>query len=186
MVLKLGFITRQRAKRTRSEWASIWARRLLDTVASEQCEVKNMLITKSTYWLVALCLVPYSGFQSGQLSGAPAAGKGDHKALKLFAEYKHNILEDLSADGRLMLFYQTSKPMRTFTYRSDTDKVKPDQPEVYDDLLRIVELESGREVGRIGTEFYPRAAQFLPNTQKVFYKEPKGSKLPGSLFKLWD
>src|SRR5437867_3799162 len=68
--------------------------------------------------------------------------------LKLVAEYKQNQLEDVSSDGRLMVFFQTSRPMRTFTYRPGRG-AEGDRPETHDELLRAVDLESGREVNNV-------------------------------------
>src|SRR5262249_33832853 len=106
-------------------------------------------------WLITGCATVFASAMLARWQSAPTvkAGvndKGEEKSLKLIAEYRHNILEDLSSDGRLMLFYHTSTPTRTYSYRSDTDKVKPDQPEIYDDVLRVVGFDSRRELGRVG------------------------------------
>jgi len=114
----------------------------------------------------------------------------DMKILKQVAEYKKNLLEDISSDGTLMLFYQTSNPMRTYTLPLEGSPGNANQPpvsDVSDDVLRVVERESGRELKRIKVEFFPEDVQFIPGTQLVFYKEPtkSGSKLEWR-FKIWN
>jgi WD40 repeat protein len=105
--------------------------------------------------------------------------------LRLVAEYKQNQLEDLSADGKLMLLYRTSTPMRTYTSRPGKG-VTADQPDAYDDVLRLVELESGRERSHIKAQFFPDLIQFIPGTERVFYRGPKqGRELTWQL-ELWD
>ena len=105
--------------------------------------------------------------------------------LKLAAEYKKNHLEDLSSDGKLMLFYQTSNSIRSFTFPSD-GAPKADQPPTNDDILRVVDRESGREIGRIGIYEFPYSAQFIPGTTQVFYSEGNAFPKRGTREKLWN
>jgi WD40 repeat protein len=108
----------------------------------------------------------------------------EEKTLKLTVEYKKNILQDTSAEGRLLLFYQTSTPTRSYTIPLYSRRGRANQPLTSDDVLRVVERENGREVGRIKVEFFPESAQFIPGTQQVFYKEPASDK-GKYLFKVW-
>lgn len=109
----------------------------------------------------------------------------EEKTLKLAAEYKNNILQDISADGRLLLFYQTSAPTRSYTIPLDGSRGRANQPLTSDDVLRVVERESGREIGHVKVEFFPESVQFIPGTRQVFYKEPTSSKQK-HLFKVWN
>jgi hypothetical protein len=107
------------------------------------------------------------------------------RTLKLVAEYRKNKLEDISTDGRL-LFYQTSTPIRTYTIPLDSSQGRANEPEVYDDVLRVVELRSAREISRISTISFPYSAQFIPGTHQVFYSEQRGHAKAGLLKKLWN
>jgi WD40 repeat protein len=105
--------------------------------------------------------------------------------LKQAAEYKSNILQDISTDGRWLLFYQTSTPTRSQTIPQGGNRARANQPSTSDDVLRVVERSSGRELGRIKVEFFPESVQFIPGTQQVFYKEPASNKQK-YLFKVWN
>ena len=136
----------------------------------------------------ALPMVLLWGYQPASLAGNSMMLEArEKKSLKLVAEYKKNSLEDISADGRLLLFYQTGTPIRTYTFPLDGGRGKAHQPPVYDDLLRVVERESGRELRRVRVQFFPEDVQFIPGTEQVFYKEPhnKGHKLEWR-FKMWN
>lgn len=113
-----------------------------------------------------------------------AAEANGTKALKLVAEYPRNFLKHVSPDGRLVLFYQTSTPVRTWSF--DGRSIKADQPEVYDDILRVVEFKTGHEVARIRVSFSPTQTQFIRGTQHVFYNELVTNEKPHTVFKLWD
>src|SRR5262245_32330674 len=102
----------------------------------------------------ALTLAMLCANQPASLASRDKISSGD-KTLKLVTEYKKNILEDISPDGRLLLFYQTSAPTRSYTIELDGSRGKANQPPVTDDALRVVERESGRELGRIRVEFFP-------------------------------
>jgi hypothetical protein len=144
------------------------------------------MITKTllvSFLLAALAVGPRYGCQTTSPSAAKPVKQ---KTLKLVAEYKKNLLEDISSDGRLMLFYQTSTPMRTYTLPLDGSPGKANQPQVYDDMLRLVERGSAREIGRINTNSFPYGAQFVPGTQQVFYSEQKEYAKAGVLNKLWN
>lgn len=107
------------------------------------------------------------------------------KQLKLIAEFKKNFLQDISSDGKFILLYQTNVPMRSYTIPLDGRKPSANQSGVGDDMLRIVDLENGREISSVPTTFFPTEEQFIPNTHQVFYKEPTSS-YSGSLYKVWD
>ena len=110
----------------------------------------------------------------------------DTESLKLASQYKRNKLEGISSDGNLLLFYETSKPVRTYTIQAD-GKVFANQPDTNTDVLRVIERASGRELGRIRVGFFPEDVQLIPGTQRVFYTEPKlvDGKLEWRI-KIWD
>ena len=145
------------------------------------------MITKTlfvSFLFASLAVGPRYGCQTT----APGVAKPvQKKNLKLVAEYKKNRLEDVSADGRLLLLYETSVPIRTYTLPLDGSPGKANQPPVYDDMLRVVERDGGRELKHVSVEFFPEDVQFIPGRQQVFYKEPKesGSKLEWR-FKIWN
>jgi hypothetical protein len=135
-----------------------------------------------SFLLASVAVNPRYGCQT---TSPGVAKPAKQKMLKLVAEYRKNSLKDISSDGTLMLFYQTSTPMRTYTVPLDGSPSKPNQP-VADDILRIVEREGGRQISRIGTNSFPYSAQFVPGTQQVFYSEQKEHAKPGILEKLWN
>ena len=59
------------------------------------------------------------------------------KSLKLAAEYKRNQLQEISGDGTLLLFYESSKPVRTYTIPLGGGKGSANQPDVDTDVLRV-------------------------------------------------
>ncbi len=128
----------------------------------------KILIT--TLLLISCAVVPLQGYQT--------------TSLKVISGFKNSKLQEISADGRLLLFYETNRPMRTYTIRSDGST---HTSKTGNDVLRLVERASGRELGRIRVEFYPQDIQLIPGTQRVFYKEPKlvNEKLEWRL-KIWD
>ena len=146
--------------------------------------------TKLVINIFALTLVVFSLMQHGPHTRAALAAHGETisggKELKLVSEYKKNTLLDISADGRLLLFYQTSRPMSTFHIPLGSGKAKADQPETFDRLLRVVERETGREVGHIGTPTPPRGTTFVPVTQQVFYSEYEPRPQSRTVYKLWN
>lgn len=87
------------------------------------------------------------------------------------------MLEDISSDGRLLLFYETNAPMRTFHFPLGAGKGTPDQPDAHD-VLRVVELASGREAGRKVVGFLPYG-KFISGMHKVIYAEY-------GFYKVWD
>jgi hypothetical protein len=111
-------------------------------------------------------------------------GTGE-KPLKLATEYKSNILEDISTDGRLLLFYRTSTPTLSYTIPIDGSPSKANQLETSAGTLRVVEREGGREVGSVRVLFFPENVQFTPGTQQVYYTEPTYNK-QGRVFRLWN
>ena len=147
-----------------------------------------MLATREQIcWLLVAWALLLLTCQSVQLASPNSTNKDKGKGLKLIAEYKNNQLEGLSSDGRLILLHQTSTPMRTYTFRSDIGRGQADQPDTHDDLLRVIELENGRELGHLGTEAFPGVEGFIPNTQEVFYSERKQyAQKMGQAYKIWN
>lgn len=106
--------------------------------------------------------------------------------LKLAAKYPKNGLRDISSDGKLILFFQTNVPMRTFTWHSDAAP-RVDNPGPYDDVLRVVDIDTSREVGRVTTNEFPDAAKFIPKTRRILYGDNgDDATKPGRLLRLWD
>ena len=144
--------------------------------------LKNVFVT-----LLLLTLAAAWQCASPTMSVANKAVKPvDSKSLKLVSQYKRNNLQEISSDGNLLLFYESSKPVRTYTVRAD-GKVIANQPDTNTDVLRVVERSSGRELGRLRVGFFPEDVQLIPGAQRVFYKEPK--RVAGRLewrIKIWD
>src|SRR5687767_11930839 len=116
-----------------------------------------------------------------------AVNPDNQKSLTLVSQYKRNSLQDVSSDGNLLLFYETSKPVRTYTIPLTGGKASANQPDAKSDVLRIVERASGRELGRTGVGFFPTDVQFIPGSQRLFFKEP--ATVDGRLewrIKIWD
>jgi hypothetical protein len=150
-----------------------------------------MTVNKADFIKVAACLAMLAPMKHdecglGTLGRAGISNRGETGTMKLVAEYKKNSLEDVSSDGQLLLFYQSGKPVRTFSLPLGGGKGKTDQQESYNDVLRVVDRESGREIGRTGVRFYPSHEQFIPGTRQVFYSEPKPDPEVGEEYKLWD
>jgi hypothetical protein len=124
------------------------------------------------------------GFQSMWHAGFGATAK-QATELKLVAEYKSNLLQDISADGKLLLFYQSAAPARTFTIPIGNGRFSGNQQPTHDDVLRVVERESGREMGRVRVGFFPQNVQLVPGTQQVFYVEPSNTRQK-YVFTIWD
>ena len=108
--------------------------------------IKNLFVT---LLLSAFAFVWQAGYQVIKLAGEPVP----MKSLKLVSEYKKNMLQDISPDGDLLLFYETNQPMRSYTISLADGKSRANQPEANSDVLRVVERESGRELSRISVGF---------------------------------
>lgn len=110
----------------------------------------------------------------------------DSKSLKLVSRYRQNNFEEISSDGNLLLFYESSKPVRTYTIQAN-GKGFANQSDNNTDVLRVAERASGRELGRMRVGFFPQDVQLIPGTHRVFYKEPKlvNGKLEWRI-KIWD
>ena len=86
--------------------------------------LKNVFVT-----LLGICTVVWE-------CGSPTMLAVDHavkpagttKSLKLAATYKRNKLQEISGDGDLLLFYESSKPMRTYTIPLGGGKGRANQP----------------------------------------------------------
>lgn len=104
--------------------------------------------------------------------------------LKLIAEYKKNLLLDISDDGRWLLTRQTSNFIRRYTI-SDSG-VQAHQSPPFDDRLRVIERESGREIGSVPVDFFTYNRLFVPGTKQVLYTEPQPNSQPRNWqYKLW-
>lgn len=116
---------------------------------------------------------------------APGQQGSNVKELQLASEYKQNSIEDISQDGKLLLLYQSKTRMQTFNVPLDGRAPTVMQKASNDtDVLRIVDLETGRELARTRVGFYPDHVQFINGTRTVFYVEPaSGSQYAA---KLWD
>jgi WD40 repeat protein len=137
--------------------------------------------------MVVLCtLTMLCGYRSASLNRLFIPHTDKEITLELVAEYKKNHLRDISSDGKLLLFYQTSTPMRTYRVTTDGNISKSNQPDANDDVLRVVELESGRELSRTRTAFFPLNEQFVPGTKQIYYAEPKPHPQQGRMHKLFD
>lgn len=120
------------------------------------------------------------------------------KEVKLVKVYKHNQLQDITADGKILFheikapiwqgvsylgkknigFYSSdSKASLTFSGTLNFPAIKSQN------ALRVVENESGREIAKkILGEFHDVVVtQFIPSTNKVFYRNDKQDN-----FQLWD
>lgn len=143
-----------------------------------------MIITSyvSQTILITACLITVTFGQSEPIG--PSTGS---VRLKLVREYKNNLLEDISTDGKLLLFYETNQFMRVFTVPIGTGSTRSDRAGPIKDFLRVVDRVSGREIARIETNNFPFAAEFIRGTDKVMYAEGQtDSTKPGVKEILWD
>ena len=107
----------------------------------------------------------------------------DKVALVTDREYKESLLQDVSNDGRHLLFSRHTQHMQYFTiYPDGRTRVHRPEKELASHLV-VVERESGRQLAEMAAEFVPTEEQFVPNSSKVFYKEKVGQ---GYQFTLWD
>jgi WD40 repeat protein len=97
------------------------------------------------------------------------------KAMNLAAVHENNRLGEISQDGSLLVLYQTA---------AQTRRLFPNRQYSRDDLLRVVDLQSGREVAHIETEFFPSSIRFIPNSPNVFYIEPENPSR--YVLKIWN
>lgn len=116
---------------------------------------------------------------------APAATPAEGR-ISLVAQYRNDILGDISADGRRLLLYRTEQPTRTYTLPLTAGGRATAPAPSRGDVLRVVERETGREVGRTGVRFFPLGAQFIPGTREVFYGEPAPPPAVAWQYKIWD
>lgn len=113
--------------------------------------------------------------------GPSAAGR-----IRLVAQYRNDILGDISGDGRHLLLYRTDEPTRSYTLPLTGGGRAAAPGQRHGDVLRVVERETGREVGRTGVRFFPLGAQFIPGTREVFYGEPAPPPSAAWQYKIWD
>ena len=97
------------------------------------------------------------------------------KAMNLVAVHENNRLYDISQDGSLLIFYQTAAQTRILTAKTKYAN---------DDLLRVVNVQTGQEVAHIETKFFPSSIRFIPNSQNVFYTEPENPSR--YVLKIWN
>ena len=168
------------------------SRGLVDRAGRDRAVAAGFTLVEMTI-VVAIVLILISiaapSYRNSVIRAKEALGsptdKGSDRVLALANEHEHNRLEVLSSDGRFVLLYATKAPVRILA-RSDGARLRPGEPGPSDDTLRVVELESGREVGRIETTFFPRQIRFLPGTDQVFYYEPHEGPTRGGVFKVWE
>jgi hypothetical protein len=138
------------------------------------------------YLFVLLTTVGGIRLESPQPTKSHLAGLAKPKTMKLVREFKKNKLQDISTDGRLLLFYQSSTRLLSWHIPLGGGPAKQDQVPIGDDVLRVVELQSGRETAHISTKFFPASVHFVPGTYKVFYSEPTTDIGTRYIYKLWD
>ena len=122
-------------------------------------------------------LAQAAGANSGEVSG---------EQTKPLAVYKKNQLADISDDGKYLLFFQTKTPFRRYSKPLDGGPATAEQPPVDDDLLRVVESETGREIARRGIADFPSALQFIPGTKQIFYQEFRKARPARFVPKIWN
>lgn len=136
----------------------------------------------------------YSIIQSSDTSSE----KVRSKEAKLVKIYKHNQLQDITADGKI-LFHEIKTPIwqgvsyldkKNIEFYSSGSKASPtfsgtlNFPAIKSqNALRVVENESGREIAKkkLGEFHDVVVTQFISNTNKIFYRNDKQDN-----FQLWD
>jgi hypothetical protein len=136
---------------------------------------------KSLLMIVTLIVVGFAITPNLNVPGV-IGQSGKIQLIQVF-EFQHNNLSDISADGKLLLFYQTKVPVRSYTLRPGKP-IEPNQPEKFDDVLRVVDFATKREVAVVGVNFFPSDARFVPEIKLIFYKEPRKPRTHS--FKLWN
>jgi len=137
----------------------------------------RLTIKTSVAALLLLTVVsPSCGRQVSHLLGSELEIK-----LTLDRDYKQKKLEDVSRDGRWLLFYHAENPMGLVRFPRD-GKPKLIQ-EVTGQSLQVVEMSTGKEAARIEERlsFFP--ARFLPGTHQVLYAVVEKGM---SQHQLWD
>lgn len=134
--------------------------------------------------IIFFALLATEGRNCGQNVQDKKSGKGKGMGLKLIEQYKKNKVKALSSDGKRVLFYQTSTPMRTFAFPLDGNPPQENKATVSDDMLRVIDLASKQESASIPTNFFPYNAEFIPGTNTVFYSERDNQA--GVLQKIWN
>jgi WD40 repeat protein len=84
--------------------------------------------------------------------------------MSLIGVHENNRFFDVSENGSSLILYQTAAQTRLMTGNNKY---------AHDDLLRVVDIESGRELARADTEFFPSSVKFVPDSKNVFYVEPE-------------
>ncbi|HEV2863859.1 MAG TPA: hypothetical protein VGX48_22885 [Pyrinomonadaceae bacterium] len=135
--------------------------------------------------LAAAILLLAQGGRTASPSPSPPRPPAEGR-ISLVAEYRDDILGDISADGRHLLLYRTEQPTRSYTLPLTGGGRAAAPGPTRGDVLRVVERETGREVGRTGVRFFPLGAQFIPGTREVFYGEPAPPPAVAWQYKIWD
>jgi hypothetical protein len=94
--------------------------------------------------------------------------------ISLVAKYLKNGFFDLSSDGKLLLLFGPSTPIKKKSGGVVEWKFK--KKDRFEHTLRVVDWESGRELGNIpqsirGTWQRPKAALFVEDTDQVCFRD---------------
>ena len=95
---------------------------------------------------------------------------------ELVSKYRKTTLFDVSPDGVLILVYGASTPEKRKKSGGVTEWTQKQGDKIFD-FLRVVEWESGREIGKIHAHIVPSAAHFTEGGDRVCYREGTENKL---------
>lgn len=103
----------------------------------------------------------------------------DKVKIQLVARYYDNGFFDISSDGKLLLLYGPSTPNKEKS--GGVTEWKPRKEERYSHKLRVVEWESGRELGNVpenirGTLQRPDDALFIAGTNQVCFRDEEAKR----------
>jgi hypothetical protein len=135
-----------------------------------------------------LILLSFSAYPSSCQAQSQAARDKQKTQAELAAKYKKNTLYDISPDGSMMLMYGASTPKKEVKSGGVTEWL-PQRGEEFFDMLRVVELATGRERGRVHVHVPPVAARFVGTTKQVCYQivqDNQETKQVETLNRLWD
>jgi len=106
----------------------------------------------STIAIIAIFAAAFNAGRIGQTVKSNIDQKADSISMKLAAKYENNMLQDISIDGKQLLFFSTKRWIRLYTFPLDGKPPFSNQPESSsDDMLRIVDFANGKEVARAPT-----------------------------------
>ncbi len=106
-------------------------------------------------------------------------------ALTAVGHYKNTRLQDISSDGTMILLYESSNLLDYYNLRTSDSNWEPKLTKS-DGTLRVVRLNTNEEVARLGIAFSPLHAQFVADSNDVFFVENDANSRTGPLFKLWE